>query len=302
MRRHSLKERLLETALASVEFFYNRLETARMGLSYRLNVLRWYRPRPDDVFVVTFPKSGTTLLQMMLYQLTTDGSMDFSRFDSISPWFEMALGWRDPSIIESIPSPRIIKSHELYKKLPRGSRYIYVIRDPADVAVSAYHHHIPAPGEDRATYLDQFLADKSSFGSWTQHIESWWPHRNDKNVLFLSYNRVVRNLEDTVRQVAAFCGIAIREEEMPRILERCSVAFMKQHAERLDPRPRQLGTPRGEFIREGRAGAGEEVLSPAQKEQLARKVEALARRLGCTAGDLYAFLAGQSATTSIERL
>ncbi len=291
---HPLRVWPLETALAVVNFFYGRLEMASMGLTYRIALLRWYRPRPDDVFVVSFPKSGTTLMQMMLYQITTDGSMDFDRFDRVSPWFEMALGWRDPSIIETIPSPRIFKSHELSRKLPRGSRSIYLVRDPADVAVSAFHHHSPGAGlaGDRARYLDHFLTDPSQFDAWARHVESWWPRRRDEDVLFLSHNQVIRDLEGTVRRVAAFCGFALREDEMPRILERCSLIFMKKHTGKLDPRARELGPQREEFVREGRAGAGEEALSPVQKEKLARKVEALARRLGCTAGELYAVLRG----------
>jgi hypothetical protein len=292
---HPLRAWPLEAALAVVNFFSHRLEMASLGLTYRLSLLRWYRPRPDDVFVVSFPKSGTTLMQMMLYQLTTDGSMDFGRFDSVSPWFEMSLGWRDPSLIARIPSPRIFKSHALFKKLPRGSLFLYLVRDPADVAVSSFHHHSPEAGlaGDLARYLDRFLEDPSQFDAWARHIQSWWPHRGDPNVLFLSYDQVIRDLEGTVRRVAAFCGFALREEEMPRILERCGLAFMKQHTEKLDPRSRQLGPQREEFIRKGRAGSGEEALSPAQREKLARKMEALARRLGCTTGELVAVLKGR---------
>src|SRR5215218_5290023 len=54
---------------------------------------KWYlfRPRPDDIFVVSYPKSGTTLMQMMVYQLATRGEMDFSHITIASPWFEMEL-------------------------------------------------------------------------------------------------------------------------------------------------------------------------------------------------------------------
>ena len=104
-------------------------------------------------------------------------------------------------------------------------------------------------------------------------------HDGDGNVLLLSYDGVIRDLAVTVRRVAAFGGFPLREEEMPRILERCSVPFMKQHTEKLDPRSRQLGPQREAFIRQGRAGAGGEALSPAQKATLTRKLAALARRL-----------------------
>ena len=44
---------------------------------------------PDDIFVVTYPRSGTTWTQMILYQLTTDGRMDFAHITQVCPWFEL---------------------------------------------------------------------------------------------------------------------------------------------------------------------------------------------------------------------
>lgn len=45
----------------------------------------------------------------------------------------------------SMPSPRILNTHVLYRHLPglhnRKCKIIYVTRDPRDVAVSFYNHH-----------------------------------------------------------------------------------------------------------------------------------------------------------------
>ncbi|HEX9941430.1 MAG TPA: sulfotransferase domain-containing protein [Thermoanaerobaculia bacterium] len=168
----------------------------------RLQLLRgarcWYRPRPDDVFVVSFPKSGTTLMQMVLYQLTTSGEMDFPHIESVSPWFEVNVLRGNPQVLE-VPSPRIFKSHLRYELLPRGARYIYLARDVRDVAVSAYYHSRLVSGQDLdlTWYLDRFLAGRTLFGSWFKHLESWWPHRNNPNVLFLRFEDVVADLEGT---------------------------------------------------------------------------------------------------------
>jgi hypothetical protein len=34
-------------------------------------------PRASDIFIVTYPKSGTNWMQMIMYQLTTDGDMEW---------------------------------------------------------------------------------------------------------------------------------------------------------------------------------------------------------------------------------
>lgn len=64
--------------------------------------------RPDDIFIVTYPRSGTTWMQMILYQLTTDGNIDFANIYQVSPWLELSLELGKYSF-ESFAYPRIFK-------------------------------------------------------------------------------------------------------------------------------------------------------------------------------------------------
>jgi hypothetical protein len=50
-----------------------------------------YVARPDDIFIATYPRSGTTWMQMILYQLTTDGEMDMPHMAQHCPWFERSM-------------------------------------------------------------------------------------------------------------------------------------------------------------------------------------------------------------------
>lgn len=64
---------------------------------------------------------------------------------------------------------------------------------------------------------------------------------------------------------------------------------MKQHSHKFDPRLHQ-GRPllTGEFIRKGKAGSGQAAFSPEQKQQFARRLEKLARKLDCQESDPFA--------------
>ena len=81
---------------------------------------------------------------------------------------------------------------------------------------------------------------------------------------------MVSDLEGTVRKIAEFCEISIPPAEMPRILERCSFAFMKQHEEKFEHHTERLleqGLIRGKFIREGQTGSGGAALDKEQRRR-----------------------------------
>jgi len=258
-------------------------------LTHRHAVRYLYQPREDDLFIVSYPKSGTTLMQMMLYQLTSNGSMEIPHIDCVAPWIELWLLRDKAAMLESLPSPRFFKSHLLYNWIPKGRKVIYVLRDVRDVAVSSYYHFCLVTGKQPSLdkYIDDFLKKKSPlFGSWFEHARSWLPHRNDPNVLFLRYEEIISDLPGTVQTVAYFCGVPVSPEDLPRIVERCGFSFMKQHNSKFDPRlESQMDWVDREFIRKGTQGEGRGVFSADQNEMLSQLLEKLAAKLGSSKGD-----------------
>lgn len=258
-------------------------------LRYKIALGSLYKARGDDIFVVTFPKSGSTLMQMMLYQLTTDGSMDFPHIEMVSPWFERHLSKDNHEFLDLLPSPRVFKSHLYYSDIPHHGKCIYVARDVRDVAVSAYHHHRLMTGMEASltNFLGQFIKDRSGFGSWFEHIKSWWPHRNDPNVLFLRFEEVVADLPAAIVKVANFLGIGIDGVDLSRIQRRCSLSFMKENWEKFDPRLSQFNSVNEEFIRRGKGGGGRSALDAEQEALVADRLRDLARKLGRRAGESF---------------
>lgn len=285
----SLSRKMLEVSVHVATFLETVFQQIKRLLRYRLSLKHLYKPRPDDIFLVTYPKSGTTLMQMMLYQMTTKGEMDFSNIDEVSPWFERCLVLGAVDKMNTAPSPRFFKSHLPYEQVPRNGKIIYMARDARDVAVSAYHHQrlLMDRVGDLESFIDDFVEGKGSFGSWFRHIGTWWPHRNDPNVLFLRYEEVVADLAGTVREVARFCSIPLDEAELPRIVEGCGFELMKKHTIKFDPR---MHNPDGDFIRKGKTGDGRAAFTPEQNRKLAERIDKLATRLGCSDVDRNALL------------
>jgi hypothetical protein len=284
--------RALRAAIGALGSLARRAERAQARMRLDLALAR-FRPRPDDVYLVGFPRSGLSLLQMALYQMTTDGEMRFAHVAAVSPTLEGELLRSGARHLEELPAPRVFRSHLLRPRLPRGGRVLYLARDVGDVAVSAYHHSALLAGHelDLDEFLGQFIAGHPRFGStWFAHLRSWWPHLHDPDVLFLDYGDVVADLPGALQRIAGFCGLALDPAELPRILERCSFAFMRRHEACFDLRRRHVSGPVGSFVRKGGSGGGKVELSARHQERLAREAARLSRRLGCRPGDPHAKL------------
>jgi peroxiredoxin len=246
-------------------------------------------PRADDIFVVTYPRSGTTWMQMILYQLTTEGGMDFPHITQVCPWFERSL--KDGTAFDALPAPRVFKSHLSYRKIPKGPcRYIYVARDGKDVAVSYYHFCTTHMGYQGTfdDFFERFLKGEVPYGSWFRHVRGWYAHRDDPNLLFLRYEDLTADLPGCVRRIAAFCGLEVDPRRWPGILERCSFAFMKQHESQFDPLTAMLyerGFRANSHLRQGQAGAWGDRLSP---RQVRRFDQTFTKRLGARGLDFPA--------------
>ena len=71
-----------------MQLFMQRLSvlTTEEGVSRGLS----FKPRSDDVFVVTPPKCGTTWMQQILHQLRSGGDMSFDEINDVVPFIELA--------------------------------------------------------------------------------------------------------------------------------------------------------------------------------------------------------------------
>jgi hypothetical protein len=97
-----------------------------------------------DLFIVTYPKCGTTWTQHITYLILHDGIplAPDQRMDVVWPHLEeMGKDFvREKATIAG--GYRLIKTHFPYKLTPQNpnAKYIYVARNPKDCVVSFYHH------------------------------------------------------------------------------------------------------------------------------------------------------------------
>jgi hypothetical protein len=151
----------------------------------RLDELADFPLQPDDVFIVTFPKCGTTWCQQIVKLIKQNGEdIGVNVVDEI-PFMELV--GKGPCM--AVPSPRAFKSHLPYHMVPGGepaksvAKYIYVTRNPKDAAVSLFYMLSNAKIEGVADgfkwddFVENYIKGFVGYGSWFDHNLEWWKHR-----------------------------------------------------------------------------------------------------------------------------
>jgi hypothetical protein len=186
---------------------------------------------PDDVFVVSYPRSGNTWTRFLIGNLIyPNDPVTFSNIESRVP----EIYFNGDRFLRQLPRPRVLKSHECFQ--PHYPRVIYIVRDPRDVAISSYHHNVKARNipDDYpvAGFVPDFIAGRFDprFGSWRDSVLSWTAVRKDNpQFLMLRYEDMKADPASELRQVVAF-------------LERCSFRKIDSSAEALQ-RAIELSSP-----------------------------------------------------------
>src|SRR5260370_4812513 len=178
---------------------------------------------PDDVFILSYPKSGHTWTRFLIDNLVYPKTpADFSNINRLTPDPE-ALSKRE---LARMPRPRIIKSHQYFD--PRYKRVIYVVRDPRDVALSQFHFHrkrgLMEDGYQTEKFVARFVAGETSpYGWWGENVASWLATReNRQGFLVLRYEDMLEDGASEVKKVASFLEISPDAERIANAVRRSS--------------------------------------------------------------------------------
>jgi hypothetical protein len=204
-------------------------ETHKLGLAVKL--------RPSDVVITPFGKSGTTWTQQIVHCLRTRGDMDFDDISRVVPWIETSPALGIDLDAEQKANPRAFKSHLAWGEIPQGGRYIVAIRDPKDALFSLFKFMEGWFLEPGSISLDDFAREFfiNDRGYW-KHLSSWWPRRDDDDVLLIAFEHMKLDLSGTIERVADFIDIQL-DDELRKITEHhASLKVMQEHKNRFDDR------------------------------------------------------------------
>ena len=183
---------------------------------------------PDDTFLVSYPKSGSTWARFLLAALANPTeTVSFANIDSILP----SISSRSKRDLRNQPRPRLIKSHEYFDA--RYKNVIYVVRDPRDVVLSQYRFFLKRGAIDDGYALDRFVSrfmtgDLNDYGSWGENVGSWLAARNGSSrFLLLRYEEMLGKTANELTKVADFLGMKVSPEQVARCVEQGSADRMR---------------------------------------------------------------------------
>lgn len=258
--------RLIKMCLKGINRLIFAFTKAKDFLYYELYV-EHFGFKKSDVYIVTFPKSGTTLTQMLLYQMTTDGNTDFGHIYEVSPWVRNDV-FKGLSPNPELPEPRIIKSHDPYRmhdKRHKG-KTIFVIRDGKDALNSLYHQkkNYGQPNLTFNEFLHKSTSNKDS--NWFLFNKEWLENKKNYDILYITYSELTNNKRETITKIADYLGLDKSKIDYDRVLEKSSFDFMKKYESKFgeQPAPKKIEMDYDQFIRKGIAGEGEKIFNEHQ--------------------------------------
>ena len=139
--------------------------------------------------------------------------------------------------------------------------------------------------ENLGSFTRKFINGKVIHGSWVKHLKSWWPHRNDKRALFLTYDELNEDMHRVVLKVNEFCELNLDAEKLEQVTGKCHIGFMREHNHLFDPRlsiyhRRDQEGYAATFINKGQTGRWEEIYTNEQNQLLSHETEKLIKKLG----------------------
>ncbi|KAM3391016.1 hypothetical protein ACQJBY_012575 [Aegilops geniculata] len=251
---------------------------------------RRFKPRPDDVIVASFPKSGTTWLNALTFATMARRAYPPAGADNplrrlnphqCVPFLEGLFQGGREAELEALPSLRLMNTHmPLPMVVPSavpGCRVVYVCREPKDMAVSAWHFLGRLQPDLAFSVVFESVCDgRMAFGPVWDHVLGYWRASTampDK-VLFLRYEELLRDPAENVRKLARFLGMPFSAAEdeagtVDSIVQLCSFGHLKSldanKTGHLDP---LLPVPRDALFRNGASGDWVNHMTPEMASRL----------------------------------
>lgn len=266
------------------------MKRIKQKINKNLKTSKYRRLLPDnhcleDIFLVSFPKSGNTWLRFLIasaiqQRYGLQRRVNFFSIHDIIPDVGLSTKIREQGVFGCSHLPRIIKSHSGYN--PYYHRVLVLVRDPRDAIVSYYHYlknYNHRAVSDGMT-MSQFIRDKN-YGpeAWVAHTESWLNvNRAEQIIKFFRYEDLLQDTEKQLYLMLDLMGIEADSSTLQAAISACSKENMKQ-SELRHMSAGWLKDGQSSFVRQAKANKGS-ALSDEDRTIIEALTRSTAQKLG----------------------
>lgn len=258
-----------------------RYHLTKTVLRHPLNRVQHRGLAPGDVFVASYPKSGTTWLRFLIFQLMTGEAGDFERVNQAIPG--VGRHGAAPRLLRG--TGRLIQTHEPHR--PAYEKAIYIIRDGRDVVISEYYYHLMLrywdPRRPFDQFFDRFIAGKvNRYGDWKRHVSCWLEaaEASTNEIYLVKYEALKTHPLKTLAGIADFLGCEADEERLLQILADNSLEKMRLKDRQARQSVHRHHSDAVGFVRQGSSGGWNAFLTEDQKNAFERYAGDVLRRMG----------------------
>lgn len=203
-----------------------------------------FNVKPDDIWVASYPKSGTTWCQEMVWLICNNFNYDMAKSQSLRtrfPFLEVSLihdlpdGKNSFEMVKNMTSPRFIKTHLPVSMLPKQywrvlPKTVHIRRNVKSVAVSYYHHskNIFYLGT-KEQFIRSFMKDLQFYSPIHSHVIGYHSLIGLDNILYLSYEDMKRDLKGEITKVCSFFGVDCSEDQLYSLCKHLSFDSMQDN-------------------------------------------------------------------------
>jgi hypothetical protein len=239
---------------------------------------------PSDVFIVTYPRSGTTWLRYLIAQalgIEAGQKVTFETFRDHVPDVNDTFFANEP--VDEFRAPanaRFFSVHAPYDR--RFPKVVYVLRDPRDVLISYYHFRRLRERNYTGTLAEFIASDDHYPCRWDEHVAGWLLSGPRPNVCLVRYRELHDDAYAVLRRVMQFADIECSEIALRRAVEASTFDEMRKAEEAYR---NTTFTNRDErFVRRGQPGGHVDELDPETLRTLEDKYGAVMRIVGYQPG------------------